>query len=90
MNHLGTVDKGQFRQGEDPIAIEGWLEGKVKTGQGLDGGQPGHLQGSLNPAALANRQLFEQQLIEGFDAIDVTLLDLSERRVKHFEGAGHP
>ncbi len=90
MNRLGPVDELQLRQRQDAIAVERELEGKVKARQGLDRGQPRHHQGRLDAPALAQRELFQQQVIESLDAIDLTLLHAPQRCVEHLQGAGHP
>ena len=54
---------------------DGWKL-KSKPAQRLDDAQPGHLQGRLDAAALANGEFLGQQHLDRFDAADLTALDL--------------
>ena len=65
------------------------LEGEVEAGERLDGGQPGQQQRRLDAAVLADCQFLDEQLIEGFDAVDLALLDAPEGGVQDLERAWH-
>ena len=90
MHRLGPVDELELGQRQNAIAVERGLEGEVKARQRLDRRQPRHQQGRLDAPALAHRELFEQQVIERLDAVDLALLDAPQRRVEHLQGARHP
>ena len=48
------------------------------------------MQRRLDAAVLAQGQLLDEELIEGFDAVDLALLDAAEGGVEHLERARHP
>jgi len=53
---------------------EGWKV-KSKPASSIDCGEPCHHERCLDAAVVAQRQFFDEQLIEGLDCIDLTLLD---------------
>ena len=89
MHDLGAVDELQLGERQDAVAIERGLEGEVEAGERFDGGQPRQQQRGLDPAILAHRHFLDQQVIECFDRVDLTLLDLRKAGVQHLEGARH-
>ena len=89
MHDLGMVDELQFGQCEDALPVERGLEGEVEASERLDRGEASQRERRLDAAALANSQLLDQELIEGFDAVDLALLDTAEGGVEHFQGPRH-
>ena len=90
MHHLGAVDEVELGERQDAVAVERGLEGEVEAGERLDRGQPRQLQRRLDAAVLADGQFLDEQLIEGFDAVDLALLDPAEGGVEHLQGTRHP
>ena len=88
MDHLGTADEVELRQGSDPLPIKRWLE--AEAFERLDRHQLGGAQGDVDTAALACGELFAEQAVDGFDRSDLTLLQLSERVIQRLQRAGHP
>lgn len=78
MHHFGSVDEGEFGEREDALPVERGLEREVKAGERLDCGEASQRQRCLDAAALANRQFLDQELIEGFDAIDLASFDTAD------------
>jgi hypothetical protein len=89
MDHLAAVDEVEPGQGEDAVAVERGLEGEVEPGQGLHGGQPRHHQGGLDAAVLAQRQLLDQQGLDGLERAELAALELAEDGVEAFQGPRH-
>jgi hypothetical protein len=90
MHHLGAVDEAQLGERHDALPVERRLEGEVETGEGLDGGEARQRERHLDAPVLAHGALFDEQLIERFDAVDLALLDAPQRGVEHLQGARHP
>ena len=90
MDDLGAIGEGQLGQGQDALFVERRLESEVKTGERFNGGQSRQGQRCPDPPVLAHRSFLDEQLIEGFDAVDLALLNAPQRGVEHFEGAWHP
>src|SRR5215207_2932315 len=90
VDHLGAIDELEFGQGHDAVAVERGLEGEVEALEGFDGGEARYHEGRLNPATLAKRELLDEDLIEGADAVDLALLDAPDGGVEDLEGARHP
>ena len=89
MDDLGALDEVEAGEREDAIAVERRLEREVVAGQRLDHRQSGHAQGRFDPTVLTQRQLFAQELVECFDAIDRALLDTPQSRIEDLERARH-
>ncbi len=89
MHHLGVVDELQFGEGEDALPVERGLEGEVEAGKRLDRGEAPQGERRLDAAVLAYGEFFDEELIEGFDAVDLALLDAPEGGVEHFQGSRH-
>ncbi len=89
VDHLVTVDEVQAGQGHDAVAVERWLERAVEAGQGLDSGQPGHLQGRLDPTPLAHGDLLGEQGVDRLDGADLAALELLDDAFERLQGAGH-
>ena len=69
---------------EDAVAVERGLEREVKAADGLDGGKPGHLQGGLDPAALAHCEFLGQQRVDRLDGADLAALELLDHGIEGF------
>jgi hypothetical protein len=67
---------------------EGW-GGEVKAGQGLEVVEPGHDQRGLDPPALAEGQLLDQELFDGFKGADLAAIEAGNADVHHLDGARH-
>jgi hypothetical protein len=89
VQHFAALDEGQLGQGQDAVLVERRLERKVKAGERLDGREPGHHQRGPDPPVLAQRELFGQQGVDGFERGDLAPLDAPDRGVHDLEGARH-
>ena len=89
VHHLVAVDEVQRRQGHDAVAVERGLEREVEAADGLDGGEPGHLQGRLDPAALAHGELLGQQRVNRLQGADLATLELLDHGIKGFQSTRH-
>lgn len=58
MHRFMPVDETQLRKREDPISIEGGLEGEIEAGECFDGCQATHSQCRFYAAVLAQGQFF--------------------------------
>jgi hypothetical protein len=87
---FGAINELEFRQRQDAVAIQRGLEGEVEALQGFDGRQARHHQRRLHAAVLAQRELLDQDLVEGADGVDLALLHAPERGIEHLERSGHP
>ena len=65
---LATIDELQLGERHDAVSIERGLEREVESGERLDGGEPRHHQCDLDAAVLAQRELLDQQRVDGLDA----------------------
>src|SRR5439155_17451773 len=63
---------------------------EVEAGERLDRGEPGHLQRRLDPAPLANAELFGQQGVDRLDRADLAALELLDDVVQRLECPRHP
>ena len=89
VDDLVPADEVEPGQGEDAVAVERGLEREVEPGQRLDGEQPAHLEGGLDPAALAQAELLVEQVVDRLEGGDLAALELAEQVLQHLEGARH-
>jgi hypothetical protein len=66
MQHLGAVDELELGERHDAVLIERGLEGEVKAGEGLDGGEPRHDQRGFDATVLAQGELLGEQRVDRF------------------------
>ena len=78
------VDEVEPGQSQDAVAVERGLEPEVETSERLDGGEPCHLQGGLDPSLLANGDLLGEQRVDCLDRADLATLDLLDEAVQGF------
>jgi hypothetical protein len=89
MDRFGAIDELQSGKGQDAVAVERGLESEVETGEGLDCGEPGHLDRHPDAAILARGQLFGEQGVDGLDRADLAALDAAQGDVEDFQRPRH-
>jgi len=89
MQHLVAIDEVELGEGEDPFAVERRLEREVEAVEGLDGGEPAHLQRRLDAAALAQGVLLGEQGVDGFERGELAALELTHQLIEDLQRAGH-
>ena len=67
---------------------EGWNE-KSKPVSVLMGGQPRHLESSLDPSPLPHGDLFGEQGVDRLDGAELAALELLYDALERFQGARH-
>ena len=85
MHDFAAVDEFQLGEGQDPASVERRLEREFKARQRLDGRQPGHGEGRLDAAALAQRQLLGEHGVDRLERADLTALELTQDGVENLD-----
>lgn len=85
MDDLAEGDEAELGERDDSIAVERGLEGEVEAGERLDRGQAPHAQCRLDPAVLAQGQLFREEDVHGFEGGDLALLEPAYDMIERFE-----
>lgn len=67
------------------VASQRGLEREVEAGERLDRGQAPHAQCRLDPAVLAQGQLFREQDVHGFEGGDLAFLEPAHDMIERFE-----
>lgn len=89
VDDLAAGDEAELGQREDSIAVERGLEREVEAGERLDRGQAPHAQCRLDPAVLAQGQLFREEDVHGFEGGDFALLEPAYDMIERFERPRH-
>src|SRR3954453_4455484 len=89
VDDLMAVDELELGQGEDAVAVERGLEREVKTGQGLDGEQPAHLERGADPPALAQGQFLAEHRLQSFGRADLATLQAAQDMIKPLQRPRH-
>ena len=89
MDDLVLVDEVQAGQGHDAVAVERGLEREVEARQRLDGGQPRHLESSLDTPPLPHGDLLGEQGVDCLDGAELAALELLDDALERFQGARH-
>jgi hypothetical protein len=88
-NGFGTINELQSGERQDAVLVERGLEGEVEAGERLDRRQLGHLYRHFNAAVFADRELFGEQGVDGFDGADFAAFDAAKSYIKDFQRARH-
>ena len=89
VDDLAAVDELELRQGKDAVAVERGLEAEVEAGEGLEAGQPPHLERRLDAPAFAQGELFAQERVDRLERADFAALELAHDVIEHLERARH-
>ncbi len=89
VDHLVLVDEIQAGQRHDAVAVERGLEREVEARERLDGGEPGHLQRSLDASPLADGELLGEQGVDRLNRAGSAALELPNHAIERFQGARH-
>lgn len=89
VDDLAALDEAELGECQDAVAVERGLEGEVEAGERLDGGEPAHAQGRLDPAVLAQGEFLRQQNVDGLEGCNLALFEPAHDMVERFEGARH-
>jgi len=89
VHDLGAGDEVELCERQNPLAVEGRLEGEVEALEGLHGHQPGRGQRDGDAAVLADAELLAEQRVDGLEGADLALLEALHGVIERLERAGH-
>ena len=86
---LAAVDELQLGERHDAVVVERGLEGEVEAGERLDRGEPRHHQRDLDAAVLAQRELLDEQRVDGLDGGHLAAFEAAHGDVEDLERPWH-